>query len=125
MQKFSNTLVNLERGKVAYELDGAMEEVVRAIAERGGKGSVTLTMSLKTAGHNMKVLEVAATVKKVLPDRQRAVSVFFVNKEFGLQRNDPDQEELKLNTEIKGGVRDGAAVDWSKPRTAEQLPVAV
>jgi hypothetical protein len=109
MNKFVETLMNTERGKVANECDASLTEIVRSIRERGGKGSLTLTFSLKMAGSGENAMELTAMVKKVLPDRGRMSSIFYANKDNTLQRNDPNQEELRL-AEVKGGTHDGATV---------------
>jgi hypothetical protein len=117
MSKISNILLNLEKGKVANELENSLEEIVRAIEERGGKGKLTLELNLKQSGGNNKIMEVSAIVKKALPDRTRVSSIFFVNQDHQLQRENPEQMNFKV-MEVKGGANDGEHIPVPMPEPA-------
>ncbi len=91
-------ILSMRSGKVASNLNEKFNEVLRAVLETGCKGEVNIKLSIKPSrmGIGGVVLEVDmdADTKIKKPELAIGSSVFFVDKEGSLTREDPDQEGL-------------------------------
>jgi hypothetical protein len=92
MKPFTDTLAQLRYGKAAEELTEAMATLIAKCTETGGKGSITLKLSI-APGKSGQV-EIVDTITSKLPEFTRSTSLFFVTPEGNLSRNDPRQGEL-------------------------------
>lgn len=89
---FSQTLLNLRRGRVQRELTELLQEATLAVQDRGGKATIQLAITLKK--NKGGVIEVTDDVKARLPQLDRGVSIFWPDEQGGLHRSDPNQDEL-------------------------------
>lgn len=86
---------------------GALEDVrdllrkcCRLVDERGGQGSVTLTLSVKKMGRGQ--LTITDAVKLSEPKKVNDPSIFFIASPDGdLSRNNPDQFPLMEAEEVE------------------------
>jgi len=102
-------LLDMRNGQVAADCNTKFNEVLRGVLETGGKGELTIKLSIKPAkfGLGAAVLEVETSheckVKK--PELEIGKSVFFVSKEGTLTRDDPAQAAMfQMETqEVRSG----------------------
>lgn len=98
MTDFINLLMEMRGGAVAVDLNSKFNEMLAAVLETGGKGELTVKIKASPAKMGMggAVLEVETEheckVKK--PELAIGRSVFFVNQEGNLTRNDPAQAAM-------------------------------
>lgn len=90
---FSETLNALRYGKCAEDLAEALSAVVTACGDRGGKGELTLKLSIKSGKAGQ--MEIFDDIKMKLPAAERGSTLLFATPEGNLQRNDPRQRELE------------------------------
>lgn len=94
MAEFIATLQALSKGKTVDDLSQALTDVVAAVEEVGGKGKLTLTLSIsrpdKSDGRQV-LIEDAIVSKLPKPDRQ--ITLMFAH-EGNLSRSPFDQQDL-------------------------------
>ena len=92
---FVDTIREIRGGSSIAELTEQLVELVAAVKETGRAGKLTYTLLLKPASKgDGNVLMVSDQLKVAKPTLDRAQTVFFVNNDNGLQRNDPRQIAL-------------------------------
>jgi|ERR1051326_196075 hypothetical protein len=91
-------LLDMRNGAVAADVNEKFEEMIRAVLETGGKGKLTVELSVEPSKKGMGgvVLEVEArhACKLKKPELPIGSAVFFVSKEGKLTRDDPAQEQM-------------------------------
>jgi len=91
-------LLAMRSGKVAAHINEKFSDCLRAVLDTGGKGEVTIKLLIRPSkvGMGGVVLEVDmdADTKVKKPELAIGSSVFFVDKEGSLTREDPDQAGL-------------------------------
>lgn len=96
---FIQSVIEMQSGRVAEELNAHWQELLDAVLHTGGKGKVTVTFSLKPTGvdHLGKVsqLEIGHDVKLNKPRMKTGSSFFFTTPEGQLSRKDQRQQELE------------------------------
>ncbi len=91
---FADVLRDLNRGRTHGELSSELQGLVASVLETGKKGSLTLTITVESAkSHNMVVFADKVVVKK---PEARAGSIFFVDDQYNVVREDPQQMQLPL-----------------------------
>jgi hypothetical protein len=96
---FADTLQKLQRGKTARELALAMQDLTGAVMDTGRAGSITLTLKVsKSKAGGMVEISDSWSVKAPKPDRE--VSMFFVDDDHNLHRQDPRQGELEFGVRV-------------------------
>lgn len=80
------------RGEIVREADELLAEMVRAIHEHGGRGDLTLKISVKK--NEAEQLEVSPTLKMNKPRRALGDGIFYATDDGKLSGADPDQEDL-------------------------------
>lgn len=83
---------SLDGGGDVERLKEELEQVVRDVKARGGKGSVTLTMNVESFSDVQVVIKAKITSKS--PDTQPGPTIFFTTDEGHLTRKDPSQMPL-------------------------------
>lgn len=87
-----------QRGGAAHaELSDSLNELVEAVAATGRPGELTFKLKIKPAGkgdHGTVIVSDSTTVK--LPEPERGESIFFVDEDANLARNNPAQVALPL-----------------------------
>lgn len=102
-------LLDMRNGQVAADCNEKFNQVLRGVLETGGKGELTIKLSVKPAkfGLGAAVLEVETSheCKMKKPELEIGKSVFFVTKEGTLTRDDPAQSAMfeMLPQEVRRG----------------------
>lgn len=78
-----------KKGEVDSELTYHLREVIEAVRETGKDGTVTLTLKVKRKGERQ--VTVIEDVKFKLPMHDRSESIYFVDADTNLTRDDPAQ----------------------------------
>lgn len=91
--KLSKFLPEMDRGRVAAEIDEALSVAEAAVAEFGKASEVTLKFRIGPGVTNLERV-VECTVSKKVPVKIRRPSLFFVNPDGDYQRDDPSQAHL-------------------------------
>ena len=85
-------LQTIDDGGALEEFRAALSEVSQQVMDKGGKGSVSLKITLEKAKGNSRRVLVTDAVSYTVPKRQTSPSTFFVAYHGGqLSRRDPDQ----------------------------------
>lgn len=104
MKNLQLLIQNQRKGDFASEISDKLAEVSKAAIETGKPGTVTIKIKVKP----MQGLEAVAIEDKVtatIPEGDPTRAVFYINDDGDLERNDPKQRELPLQT-IEGGKKD-------------------
>lgn len=89
---FADVLCEMNKRRTHNELSLALQDLVAAVTDTGKAGTLTLVLKVSSAkSHGMVVIEDDVKVKK---PQARAASLFYVDGEFNVRRNDPNQDEL-------------------------------
>jgi hypothetical protein len=107
---FGKTLGEIRGGDCLSELSEMLGELVGRVRETGKAGELILKLKVKPASRGnigAVVIEDKPDVK--MPPVERAQSLFFATESNTLQRNDPNQSELKFKT-VEGGRADVATL---------------
>lgn len=94
IRPFDQVLREINGGRLVEELTNELTEVVEAVKASGKAGKIALTITLKPRGSANAQLEVIPSVRGTKPERERPLSIFYINQDMGLQRNDPQQGDL-------------------------------
>lgn len=102
---FVTMLMEVQSGEAAMLADRKLQELVQAIRDTAGGGTLTLKMSVKPGklGMGGVVQTVVATVDVAIkkPELQLGDSIFYVTEEGSLSRSDPRQDALFEEREMK------------------------
>ena len=85
------------------EASQKLGEAALAAKATGKKATVTLTMIVEPQKRGALAIS-CAVGNKVPPTREETFSIFFVDKDGGLHRDDPDQKEFELKAH-EGGAQ--------------------
>lgn len=91
---FTDVLGEIEGGQLLRDLTEATYNIIAAVMDTRKPGRLTIKMSFAPTGKG--TVNVAADYDAAEPEHDRPTTVFFVGKDFSLQRNDPDQPRLPL-----------------------------
>ena len=94
MRPFPDMLAELAYGQTLDVLTEEMAEVVNAVRTTGKAGRLTLELTVKPNGAHGVAITDKITAKR--PRDDRGESLFFIDRDGGLHRNDPRQTELPL-----------------------------
>lgn len=97
--RFTAALERSRKGQTMAELDKAMETVIAAVRATGKGGAVhlTLRMGLASKGDN-DLLTISDSVRMVVPQGDRALTILYATDENDLVLNDPRQLPLEIAT---------------------------
>lgn len=109
---FADLLRELDKGRVHNELSEKLQELVEAVMTLRKPGTVQLALRID-AGKGDDMVELTAAVTTKVP-KQARTSVFFVDDEHNLSRNNPHQPYLPLS----GVPGDGVDQPTAEQRTA-------
>lgn len=87
-------LARLEGGDLMVELNEALREVAAASYNFTKKGKITIELDFKPSG--ARKMDIKATIKKKVPQEERAPSTQFVTGDGQLLAHDPEQERMDL-----------------------------
>lgn len=89
---FVQLLQATRRGEIVREADDLLAEMVRAIHEHGGKGELTLKLSIKK--NEAEQLEITPALNMKKPRRALGIGIAYSTDEGELSRTDPLQDDL-------------------------------
>ena len=99
---FAQMLLELNGGDVERELSGKLTELVAAVKLVEKPGSMTLTLKVKPATKGgAEVVFVTDEIKTRVPEFDRASTLFFIDDENQLRRQDPRQANINFEKENK------------------------
>jgi len=91
-------LLDMRNGRVAADCNVKFNEVLAAVIETGGKGELTIKISVKPSrlalGGAVVEVETQHECKVKKPEQDIGKSVFFVTPEGTLTRDDPNQADM-------------------------------
>jgi uncharacterized protein YifN (PemK superfamily) len=102
---FLRTLQNYRKGAVLTELSDALRRVVEAVSTAKKPGTLVLTVEISPTGE-VYALTPVVTVK--LPREIKPAALFYLDEQFNLVREDPNQQTLAL-TPLTGGTAETSA----------------
>lgn len=108
VKPFAATLQEIAGGKLSHRLTDQLQELTRAVADTGKKGTLALTITVAPVKKgNTDTLLVTGVTKLAAPEGDDASpsAVFFPDASGNLRRDDPSQLTLPLR-------------EVSSPRTA-------
>ena len=96
--EFLSTLAELKNGRVIHQANDTMQRLLSAVQKHGGKGKLglELTLSPRLDSDTGRVIEVdiAYSIKVAEPQPNHGTTMFYVDKEGKLTRQDPRQAEM-------------------------------
>lgn len=96
--EFLSTLAELKNGRVIHQANDTMQRLLSAVQKHGGKGKLglELTLSPRIDSDTGRVIEVdiAYSIKVAEPQPNHGTTMFYVDKEGKLTRQDPRQAEM-------------------------------
>lgn len=96
MNPYQHTLQEIENGSLVADLDDKLSELIGKVKERGKAGSITVSLKIKPLDTDAESVSVVASVKVAEPTKAERASIFFTTEENSLVRNNPRQQEMKL-----------------------------
>lgn len=96
---FATFLIEHARGRSHDELSHRLRELLEAIENTGKGGSITYKLTVKPETRAEHAVLVTDEIKTSLPQLDRPASIFFVDNQMRLQRNDPRQLSLENMTD--------------------------
>ena len=97
---FARMLLELNGGDVEQELSGKLTELVAAVKLVQKKGSMTVTLNVKPATKGgAEIVFVTDEIKSKVPEFDRASTLFFIDDENQLRRQDPRQSTINFTAE--------------------------
>lgn len=97
---FADVLRDLSAGRTIVELGDNLAEIVAQVQATRQIGSLTLKLIVKPNGdHSVLITD---KVSVMAPQQKRGESVFFVQGDGDLVRNDPRQQNLPLRVAGEG-----------------------
>ena len=95
---FNHVVGQLLNGHSQIELSKKLSECVAAVQETGKQATLTLKLTVKPVGRDTGQFEVRDLITTNKPQRDKGMTLLFGTAEGNLQRNDPNQMDLKLKS---------------------------
>lgn len=93
---FAEVLLQQARGRTHDDLTVKFHELIASVQETGKAGKIRLDVDVKPMKGDAATLQVTATVVSKVPQPDAQASIFFVDGDGNLTRNDPRQMSLPL-----------------------------
>jgi DnaJ-class molecular chaperone len=94
---FTRTVAQINAGASQDELSRSMAELLTAVRATGKAGSLTYTIEVKPASRgDIVTVKLSDTIKLKMPKGERPETIFYINEDGGLQRNDPRQQDMEI-----------------------------
>ena len=94
---FPKAIFEIDNGATLGEFAAALQALNNTVREVGKAGEITLTISVSPASKgNTDVVMVRSKIKSKLPEATRRQTVFYLDDNNQLVRNDPKQQTLPL-----------------------------
>lgn len=97
---FLDTIRTARSGRAANELGEALRKLVQQVEQRMGAGELIISLKLKPNGHGQVVMTDTYKVKAPT-EPTGGSSIWFVDSENGLRRDDPQQPNLPFKPNRK------------------------
>ena len=94
IRPFAGWLGEQRNGVLLGELSDALNEVVSAVQEVNKEGKLTLTLTIKPAGEGMVAVQDKVALALPVPDKRP--SMWFVDNDHNLSKQNPNQMTLPL-----------------------------
>jgi hypothetical protein len=93
---FIDTFIEMRNGAAAIEMQTQLEKLIGAVRATRKAGKLTLTLAVKpaTKGDDVDMVFVQDTIKADCPQPNKKETVFFVNPENQLSRQDQRQMNM-------------------------------
>lgn len=98
VRPFHEWFADQARGTADLEATQALQEVVQAVMELGGKGEVIIKVKVEPQGSAGIMVGASVIVTAKPPQPQPEASVFYADRNGSLVRDDPNQARLPLKT---------------------------
>ena len=89
-----DTLQNVRKGAMLFDLADKLERLVRTIRETGKPGSIRLKLTLTPEPGDAAALMVVDSLDGTEPKPDKAATYFFATEKGTLQREDPRQAQF-------------------------------
>ena len=94
---FPKSIYEIDNGATVTEFAAALHALTTAVRQVGKGGQVTLTINVTPASKGTtEVVMVQSRVNAKLPQATRRQTIFFLDDDNQLVRNDPNQQMLPL-----------------------------
>ncbi|WP_367128283.1 hypothetical protein [Saccharothrix sp. HUAS TT1] len=94
-QEYAALLVQADKGRVHERASEQLTALLKAVRATGKGGSLTVKFDIKPdKGSDGERVTVAGSVAAKVPAPDAKTSIFFVDEDGGLHRNDPHQQSL-------------------------------
>lgn len=90
-------LQEIDRGRLHRQGSNQLHELIAACLRFGKDGDITIKVHIHVANVDEARLEVSGTVTTKLPQPSAKTSIFFVDENGNLTRQDPSQLEFDVN----------------------------
>lgn len=102
VRPFAAFIQEQSSGQLHDELSTKLHDLIAAVQKTGKSGQIVLKVDVKPiAGTNGKTLTVTDSVAAKIPQGDRPKSIFFVDGDGNLSRNDPQQPVLTGLREVE------------------------
>lgn len=99
---FLEFLQTFRRGELLHEGDAKLTELMEAIRDTGGNGSITVKVSFKTNKAGQVEATPDLTIKK--PARALGTGIYFATEDGRLSRRDPNQLDIEDEIERRRNI---------------------
>lgn len=96
IRPFSEVLLQQARGRTHDDLSIGLHKLIAAVQDTGKAGKLQLTIDVRPLKGDTNTLQVVAAVTSKVPQVDQPASIFFVDDDGNLTRNDPRQMSLPL-----------------------------
>lgn len=97
---FLRTLQNYRKGEVLTELADALRRVMAAVSQAKKPGTLVLSLKISPNG---EMYGIVPSVDLKLPREPKVAALFYLDENYNLVREDPNQQTLPLQT-LDGGA---------------------
>lgn len=101
---FLEFLQSFRRGELLHAADIKLQELVEAIAETGGTGSLSLKIKVKP--NKAGQIEIVPDVQISKPTRALGTGIYFATDDGRLTRRDPHQMDIEDEIERRRSTED-------------------
>lgn len=101
---FLEFLSSFRRGALIAEADDVLGDLMTAIKETGGKGTLTITLPFKV--NNAGQVECDPTIACKKPVTPLGTGIYYVDEDGGLTRRDPNQDDMFDDLAARRGATD-------------------
>lgn len=93
---FNSYVLEQRNGAMHAELSEEMAALVKSVQDHGKGGTLTVTINVKPGAKGTRMVIVTDDIKVKAPRGERPATMFYVDGDGNLSRNDPTQPELPL-----------------------------